>query len=175
MAAKQHGIRVVPIDYSYGYEKDSNKTSYEGGTEQRCLMINYVAAKQFNENPPKGKYVFFVGYTHINTRGKAPGIAQITGAPSVVVEDCAQFNVSLNAKHPAKPDVLIQLNGKKTKINATISDAIEKQQIKMQVKPPMADKTSTKGPKGFFSRRRSRRRLTNVEPRKSDHMAIPTS
>jgi hypothetical protein len=127
IAAKMAGIKIIPVDTSVSHEKDKFKLDYEGGTKARCNMMNYIAAKQFEkhmENFSDSKYIFFVGSSHINSVNSGVlGIGEITGCPTIVVEDVTEDNYTRDAsEHLAKPDLLLQINPRISEIALTIEE-----------------------------------------------------
>ncbi|KTD50805.1 membrane-targeted effector domain-containing toxin [Legionella quateirensis] len=117
MSAKKHGMRIIPIDTSISYERDKNQIDSQDEHTQRCVMMNYIAYQQFSKfkmDSSHNKYVFFVGSAHINAvTSTVPGIAEITGCPTIIVEDADSYYYSTATKHHiAVPDILIKLNGK---------------------------------------------------------------
>ncbi|MBL7480160.1 membrane-targeted effector domain-containing toxin [Legionella bononiensis] len=116
MSAKKHGMRIIPIDTSISYERDKNQIDSQDEHTPRCVMMNYIAAQQFSKfkmQSPHCKYVFFVGSAHINAvTSTIPGIGEITGCPTIVVEDGTSYHYTIATKqHIAVPDIIIKLNG----------------------------------------------------------------
>ena len=125
MSAKKHGMRIIPIDTSISYERDKNQIDSQDKHTSRCVMMNYIAAQQFSKfkaDHSHNKYVFFVGSAHINAvTSSVPGIAEITGCPTIVVEDGASYHYSTATQsHIVTPDILIRLNGKELSKEAKV-------------------------------------------------------
>lgn len=79
-AAKQEGIRVVAIDTDATYSIDAD-------SDTRIKIMNYQAKKIIDNNKDSSKWICFVGSAHINTYHKIPGMSELTGTPSLVIED----------------------------------------------------------------------------------------
>lgn len=146
LQAKKYGMNIVPIDTSISYATGSqiNKLS-ELDADNRCLMMNYVAAQQikkFKQQHPNDKFIVFCGSKHINAfNSSIPGMAEITGAPTLVVEDVSDRSslsnrerISLSSTHPAKPDVLIVMRP----IVDKEAQALQKDYTRQSIKPDMA-------------------------------------
>lgn len=110
--AKQHGLNIALFDscVSYSVNPTTNMPA-------RCLMMNYLAAKaytNYEKTHSTGKCIFFVGSAHLNgTSNQVPGIAEITGAYTVVVADTESQDVpriTSGETHPAKPDIVVTLD-----------------------------------------------------------------
>ena len=120
MQAKKYGIQIIPIDSSATYMTGSSLgIGGDSASVERALMMNHLAAKQierYHNANPYDKCVVFCGSVHINGNlTKVPGITEITGSPTLVVEDLASHNnfkerTEVNPDHIAKPDVLICMN-----------------------------------------------------------------
>ncbi|CEG56056.1 membrane-targeted effector domain-containing toxin [Legionella fallonii] len=114
--AKRCGIRIIPIDTIASYSTGSALYLGAPGVKDpadRCLMMNYVAAKNYmEEKRSHQKAIFFVGADHINdVNSGIPGITEITQSPTIVVEDNASDEEELTAgTHPNKPDLLIYMD-----------------------------------------------------------------
>lgn len=91
MQAKQQGIRVVAFDNQASYvPHDITKDNARGDPDNRCLYMNYLAAKTVQEDrtPGQGKYIVFCGSKHINNSvSEVNGITELLGTPSVLVQD----------------------------------------------------------------------------------------
>ncbi|KTD82970.1 membrane-targeted effector domain-containing toxin [Legionella waltersii] len=116
--AKIHGIRIIPIDTIASYSIGGELVESEDERRKRALMMNYVAAKRIQEyqkEPDSGKFVVFCGSMHINAaNSKVPGLTEITGMPTIVVEDLSldkpqQETISVSPQVLSKPDVFIQM------------------------------------------------------------------
>jgi hypothetical protein len=114
--AKRYGIRIIPVDTVASYSTGSALhigTRGEKDPADRCLMMNHVAAKVYeSEKNTHNKAIFFVGSNHINDLNSGiPGITEITGAPTLVVEDNDETKQMLTTdKHPAHPDMLVYMD-----------------------------------------------------------------
>ncbi len=79
-------------------------------------MMNYIGAKQiqkFKNDFPNEKFIVLAGSSHINRQyTDIPGLAELTGSPTVVIEDLQKDNqTDVDIKtHKAKPDVLIRMD-----------------------------------------------------------------
>jgi uncharacterized iron-regulated protein len=116
--AKKHGIRIIPIDTMASYSIGGGVVESAQDMRDRALMMNYVAAKRIQEyqkEPDSGKYVVFCGSMHINAaNSKVPGLTEITGMPTIVVEDLSldkpqKETITVRPQIISKPDVLIQM------------------------------------------------------------------
>lgn len=120
LQAKRCGIRVVAIETYASYFQPSFHD--DNFTHIRCSMMNYVAANAFEKNRKSkdnpGKYLFFVGSAHINKAySGVAGISEITGCPTLVVEDKVEHNakakvVETGEQHITKADIVITLDPK---------------------------------------------------------------
>ena len=130
IAAKRHGIRIIAID---------TVTSYSTGgelimdTKKRALMMNYIAARKIAEyQTTKGneKYIVLCGSMHINSANSGiSGLTEITGLPTIVVEDVKLKNeetIKKNPKHIAKPDVLICMQPQHSPSEEALPSKLEK-------------------------------------------------
>lgn len=89
-AAKEAGIRIVAIDTTVSYLAGS--TDKEGvteeGTADRYKAMNFVAVNIMKEESKGGKFIALMGSGHVgNEKEGIPGIADLMGCPSVVIED----------------------------------------------------------------------------------------
>ncbi|MCH5532895.1 membrane-targeted effector domain-containing toxin [Pseudomonas syringae] len=106
-AAKDAGLHVVPLDTAKTYE-----TSLEGG-ETRFKVMNYYAAEKIRLDQPAGKWVAFVGSGHAATCDGVPGLAQLHGVRSLIIDDFgakSRPDININAKKYAdkiNPDVVL--------------------------------------------------------------------
>ena len=106
MKAKECGIKVIPIDTVVSY---SLKPMNEKEQQQRNLMMNYIAAQQLtkyleNPNEKDGKYLVFCGSSHINMYDTGvPGITELTGSPTVVIEEIKEKNCYLYKTKQPEP------------------------------------------------------------------------
>ena len=81
--AKRYGIKIEPIDTVASYSTGS-EVSMRGGNDpgDRCLMMNYMVARQAEENSSACKVLYFCGAKHINkVRSGIPGLSEITNSP----------------------------------------------------------------------------------------------
>lgn len=127
--AKRYGIKVVPFDTRVSYETGSMVT--DADHQNRMYMMNYLAHQEYvayKSKNPQGKCLFFVGSGHVNSVVYAvPGIAEITGSPTLVVQDNdsdERIETQLGVAHIVKPDFLIELNPleKSAELEALIED-----------------------------------------------------
>lgn len=126
IAAKVHGIRIVPIDSSVAYDRDQNRLMAKNDSKKRCYMMSYLAAKQFENHPKEDKYLFLVGSMHINSANSGvPGITEITGAPTIVVGDGCQDAIIPADYHRASPHLLLNLEVNLTKEAEEIAKIME--------------------------------------------------
>jgi hypothetical protein len=106
-AAKDAGMKVVPIDTAVTYE-----TSEIGGN-LRIKMMNYYAAEKIRLSQPEGKWIAFVGSGHATENAGVPGLDELTGTRSVVINDQgkrSKAHVETNVKGymgQIDPDVVI--------------------------------------------------------------------
>jgi hypothetical protein len=131
--AKRYGIRVIPIDTRASYETGSALSIGVGQDPGfRCLMMNYVAAMRHLEQDTRQKAIFFVGSAHLNAvNSGVPGIQEITGAATLVIEDENQAKTQLTAEnHIAKPDVLLYL---KPELSAEAQQLITEYTVSKQI------------------------------------------
>lgn len=110
--AKRYGIRIVPIDTTVSYTlQNPEQLITDTHLKARALMMSYSSTKIMNTylaEHTNEKYVIFCGSLHINsTNSSVPGMAEIMGTPTVVVEDGKATELRLQPKHVANPHVLI--------------------------------------------------------------------
>ena len=136
--AKRYDIRIIPVDTVASYSTGSALHIGNEGVKDaanRCLMMNYVAAKSYEEGKlPTEKSLFFVGSKHINSANSGiPGIAEITKGATLVVEDKSSKREKLAAEeHPAKPDVVIYLDTKLSREAKNLSRVYTKALVQQQ-------------------------------------------
>lgn len=125
MQAKKHGIRIVAIDTdaSYATVKDeiylAGKDREVGDPNGRGAMMNYLAFQCYEtyrkQHVTRGKAIFFVGSAHLNKEHfGCPGIQELIGCPTVVVEDLKAdagmvSRVTSGREHVAHSDVVIAM------------------------------------------------------------------
>jgi hypothetical protein len=95
VAAQAAGIEIVAIDCDASYNNKAFGPDFYGDRAKedkktRMRTMNYLADKRIGnrrdpENPEK--WLAFVGSAHANTCLDVPGIAELTGALSIVVDD----------------------------------------------------------------------------------------
>jgi hypothetical protein len=87
-AAKQAGLQVVPIDCTASYNVYRSGLGASASDEKiRYQVMNYLADKCITGRDLPGKWLAFVGSGHVNTCMGVPGLAELTGAISLIVSD----------------------------------------------------------------------------------------
>lgn len=117
-AAQKAGIKTVAIDceVSYGLHK-SGLGETEDSLKNRLQGMNYLAHMKIIHRENPAKWVAFVGSSHVNTCESVPGIAELTGAVGVIVDEAIEnspisstrLNVKEYAGHEVNFDVLISI------------------------------------------------------------------
>ncbi|WP_223112820.1 membrane-targeted effector domain-containing toxin [Pseudomonas syringae] len=106
-AAKEAGLEVIPVDTVKTYE-----TSTEGG-DTRIKVMNYYAAEKIRLSQTEGKWIAFVGSAHATTYEGVPGLAELHGARSLIIDDFGSKprpEININVKNYAdkiNPDVTL--------------------------------------------------------------------
>lgn len=107
-AAKDGGLNIIPLDTAETYA-----TSGASGNT-RTKVMNYYAAEKIRLSKPEGKWIAFVGSTHATTFKGVPGLAQLHGVRSLVVDDFGNkargAEIQVNAKNygdEINPDVVM--------------------------------------------------------------------
>lgn len=109
MAAKENGLNVIPIDTAETY-----LTSKAGGN-QRIKVMNYYAAEKIRLSQPAGKWLAFVGSGHATTNEGVPGLAELHGVRSLIIDDHGKNSkpeININVKNYAgqiNPDATLSL------------------------------------------------------------------
>ncbi|SHM79643.1 C-terminal region of Pasteurella multocida toxin residues 569-1285 [Pseudomonas asturiensis] len=80
-AAKEAGMHVVPLDTTKTYAT-SGQADFK-----RIKAMNYYAAQTISLSKPEGKWIAFVGSTHATTFEGVPGLAQLQGVRSLIIDD----------------------------------------------------------------------------------------
>lgn len=80
-AAKQAGMRVIALDTAQTYATST------ASDDSRIKVMNYYAAEKIRLSKPEGKWVAFVGSAHATTYEGIPGLAQLSGVRSLIVDD----------------------------------------------------------------------------------------
>jgi hypothetical protein len=106
-AAKDGGLQVIPVDTAETY-------ATSGGSENaRTKVMNYYAAEKIRLTRPEGKWIAFVGSTHATTFEGVPGLAQLHGVRSLIVDDFgtkSRAEIKVNVKNygdKLDPDVTL--------------------------------------------------------------------
>ncbi|MBM0209297.1 MULTISPECIES: type III secretion system effector HopB1 [Pseudomonas syringae group] len=104
-AAKHAGLRVVSLDTTSTY------MAPEKAEIKRAQAMNYYAAEKIRLSKPEGKWVAFVGATHATSCDGVPGLAELHGVRSLVIDDLglkSRATVDINVKNyggKLNPDV----------------------------------------------------------------------
>ena len=80
-AAKDAGIKVVPLDTAATY------SASEQDGDLRIRVMNFYAAERIRLEEPPGKWVAFVGSAHATRYQGVPGLDELTGTRSLIVDD----------------------------------------------------------------------------------------
>jgi hypothetical protein len=88
-AAKEAGIRIVGIDtsVSYAVAADDHLGVRESRSADRYKAMNFVAAKIMKHEAKGGKFIAFMGAAHVGYSENVPGVSELIGIPSLVIED----------------------------------------------------------------------------------------
>jgi hypothetical protein len=88
VAAKEAGLPVVAIDCRVSYDICS-EGAYSDPTidKHRGQVLNYLACKHIAQHQSSGRWIALVGNSHANTFKGVPGIAEMSGAVTVAVND----------------------------------------------------------------------------------------
>lgn len=89
-AAKEAGIRVVAFDTQISYSMHNSDCSQAAAADDRYKPMNYLAYQKIQQEKSDGKWIAFVGRIHAATCDGVPGISNILGVPSVIVQDLAK-------------------------------------------------------------------------------------
>lgn len=81
-AAKQAGLEVVALDTAKTYA-----TSEDDFDNTRIKVMNYYAAEKIRLHQPEGKWIAFVGSGHATTYEGVPGLAELHGVRSLIIDD----------------------------------------------------------------------------------------
>lgn len=81
-AAKQAGLEVVALDTAKTYA-----TSEDDLGNTRIKVMNYYAAEKIRLHQPEGKWIAFVGSGHATTYEGVPGLAELQGVRSLIIDD----------------------------------------------------------------------------------------
>lgn len=107
-AAKDGGLNIIPLDTAETYA-----TSLTPGNT-RTKVLNYYAAEKMRLTKPEGKWIALVGSTHATTYQGVPGLAQLNGVRSLIVDDFGNkargAEIQVNAKgygDELNPDVVM--------------------------------------------------------------------
>jgi len=108
-SAKDAGLEVVALDTAKTYA-----TSLDNSENTRTKVMNYYAAEKIRLHQPEGKWIAFVGSAHATTYEGVPGLAELHGVRSLVIDDDGI---------KSKPSIEINVKGYRGKINpdATLS------------------------------------------------------
>jgi hypothetical protein len=86
-SAKEVNIRVVAFDTEASYTLFSSDSPEYEAVNKRYKPMNYLAVQKIQQEKCDGKWIAFVGSAHTATCSGVPGISDILGVPSVVVQD----------------------------------------------------------------------------------------
>ncbi len=90
IAAKTANIRVVGLDTTVSYSAGVHRKLGVENSHDRYLAMNYVAVRiiEKEQQTQQKKYVALIGSGHVSTVAdiKIPGIAELLGLPSAVIE-----------------------------------------------------------------------------------------
>lgn len=90
-AAKLAGLQIVPIDCAASYNVyRSGLVASPRDEKIRYQVMNYLADKCITGRDLPGKWLAFVGSAHVNTCLEVPGLAELTGAISLIVSDARE-------------------------------------------------------------------------------------
>lgn len=105
-AAKNAGLNIVPIDTAQTYATSGS------GDNQRIRVMNYYAAEKIRLSAPEGKWLAFVGSAHASTYQGIPGLSQLTGVRSLIIDDFGKRS---------KPEVAINVKGYADEIDPDVT------------------------------------------------------
>lgn len=106
-AAKDGGLNIIPLDTAETYATSGSIDN------TRIKVLNHYAAEKIRLSKPEGKWIAFVGSAHATTYEGVPGLAQLQGVRSLIVDDFGNRSrpeVKVNVKNYAgklNPDVTI--------------------------------------------------------------------
>lgn len=88
-AAKEAGIKIVGLDTTVSYTAGStDKLGVKVvGTPSRYKAMNFVAADIMKKTSKGGKFIALMGSGHVGFCENVPGVADIVGCPSLIIED----------------------------------------------------------------------------------------
>lgn len=150
IAAKQQGIKIVPIDTSVSYDTANAYLQPDDNDKERYSMMNYVSAQQIEkckkEDKSLNKYAVLCGSGHAKELiSGIPGLSEITGSPAILVVDTdknEKENISVKPTGwKAKPDILIRMDG--TKVLTSSSPQANTQEPHLTIS---STSSSTKNP-----------------------------
>ncbi|WP_434702614.1 membrane-targeted effector domain-containing toxin [Pseudomonas sp. Z1-12] len=111
-AAKEGGLNIIPLDTAETY------ATSEASGNTRTKVMNYYAAEKIRLSKPEGKWIAFVGSTHATTFKEVPGLAQLHGVRSLIVDDFgskargAEIEVNVEGYgEEINPDVVMSYKG----------------------------------------------------------------
>lgn len=88
VAAKSAGIsKIICLDTEETYTVGSNQRDGCVDRTKRVMAMNFNAAQLIDAHKGSGKFLIFAGSAHMATCNHVPGLSQITGCVSVVVQD----------------------------------------------------------------------------------------
>ncbi|WP_308562904.1 membrane-targeted effector domain-containing toxin [uncultured Klebsiella sp.] len=107
-AAKEAGIAVIPIDTAETYSASKSPDN------SRIKLMNYYAAEKIRLSEPPDKWLVFVGSAHASTYNGVPGLAELKGVRSMIIDDHGRksrpyidINVKGYADGQLNPDIVL--------------------------------------------------------------------
>ena len=132
--AKEHQVSVVAFDTNASYFSHNPNSFNEVETQQRCQNMNYLAKKAIDAKQGEGKWILFAGSAHISKHLGVLGVSELTGSPSLVIEDLKkglQSKIALNVKEylgtDINPDIVISMPLSRTRENRLTPDGLARQ------------------------------------------------
>lgn len=105
-AAKDGGLNIIPLDTAETY-------ATSGSTDNtRIKVMNHYAAEKIRLSKPEGKWIAFVGSAHATTYEGIPGLAQLQGVRSLIVDD---FGTKF------RPEIQVNVKNYASKINPDVT------------------------------------------------------
>lgn len=95
-AAKEAGIHVIPVDTAETYAASGREDN------SRIKLMNYYAAEKIRLSEPQGKWLAFVGSAHATDYRGVPGLAELTGTRSLIIDDAGAHS---------RPDIAVNVKG----------------------------------------------------------------
>lgn len=104
--AREHGIKIKPLDHHYLTRRSDMADFYKNvGDNDRGITrlqeFNYYATRMLQNRQPGEKVLAVVGRSHMNTARNVPGVAELTGGIGVGVYPATTTDKSIAISGPS--------------------------------------------------------------------------